>query len=37
MENKDMTNEEKLESLAKIIKDLEKEIEEKNTEKKLNK
>lgn len=29
MENNEMTNEEKLESLAKIIKDLEKEIEEK--------
>lgn len=35
MENKDMTNEDKLESLAKIIKDLEKEIEEKNTEQKV--
>lgn len=35
MENKDMTNEEKLDSLAKIIKDLEKEIDEKNTEQKV--
>ena len=35
MENKDMTNEDKLESLAKIIKDLEKEIEEKNIEQKV--
>ena len=34
MENKDMTNEEKLEYLSKIIKDLEKNIEEKEIGKK---